>query len=40
MTNRFILKNSSIEVPKKPGLGIEINEEVLDKYLKGEIINV
>jgi len=40
LTNRFILKNSSIEVPQKPGLGIEINEEVLDKYLKGEIINV
>lgn len=40
LTDRFILKNSSVEVPQKPGLGIEINEEVLDKYIKGEIINV
>ena len=40
LTDRFILKGSSVEVPKNPGLGIEINEEVLDKYLKGEIIHV
>jgi L-alanine-DL-glutamate epimerase-like enolase superfamily enzyme len=29
-----VLQNGHIEIPNGPGLGIEINEEALRKYIK------
>ena len=34
VANKFELKNGFFDVPTGPGLGIEINEEVVKKYLK------
>jgi L-alanine-DL-glutamate epimerase-like enolase superfamily enzyme len=32
LKQKIEIKNGSIQVPKSPGLGIELNEKVLDKY--------
>ena len=28
----IVAKNGFVEIPDKPGLGVEVNEEILDKY--------
>jgi L-alanine-DL-glutamate epimerase-like enolase superfamily enzyme len=32
LLNPFVLKNGFVEVPSSPGLGIELNPEVVRKY--------
>ena len=33
----FTQTNSRVEVPTRPGLGIEVDETVLDRFTKGEV---
>jgi D-galactarolactone cycloisomerase len=36
----FTQSNSRVEVPTKPGLGIEVDEVVLERFTKGEVVVV
>ena len=33
----FTQSNSRVEVPTKPGLGIDVDEAVLERFTKGEV---
>ena len=33
ISNPFVLKDGCIDIPTGPGLGIEINEDVINEYL-------
>lgn len=37
LTEPFVVKNSQLDIPDKPGLGVKLNKEIVRKYASGKV---